>query len=164
MATSTIDSIEKSYAKEVRDSVVEAMNAGLTVKDWIESFNAINARYGVGEGIPSYVDMVFRTIQMSALNGGKVSEMFSAEGQARAEYWQFAAVMDDRTTDECIALDGMIFRKDDVDAMDYIPPISFNCRSSLIELDASEVEGGTISAANTTDISVDFANDLLLAL
>jgi SPP1 gp7 family putative phage head morphogenesis protein len=42
---------------------------------------------------------------------------------------RYEAVMDDRTTEECAALHGHVFRADDVDGV--TPPIHFNCRSEL---------------------------------
>jgi SPP1 gp7 family putative phage head morphogenesis protein len=138
------------------------MNDGLTLTEWEPSFDAITSRFGYGTGPANYTEMVFRTVSQSAYNGGKASEMFGPEGQARAGYWQFSAVMDDRTTDECAALDGQIFAKTDADAMDFIPPLDYNCRSTLIELDDTDVEGETISAANTVGIDVAFDNELML--
>jgi SPP1 gp7 family putative phage head morphogenesis protein len=160
-AISMVDQIEKDYQDEIRTSILAALNDGLTISDWEDSFSAINSRYGFGPGTPSALETTFRTVQMSAYNGGKVTDMFSADGQARAEYWMFSAVMDDRTTDECAALDGQIFDKTDVDAMNFIPPLDYNCRSTIIELDASEVEGQDISSSSTSDISPAFDNQLL---
>jgi SPP1 gp7 family putative phage head morphogenesis protein len=160
-AYTLVDQIEKDYQAEIRDSIITALNDGLQLSDWETSFSAINSRYGLGAGTSSALETTFRTVQMSAYNGGKVTDMFSADGQARAEYWMFSAVRDDATTDECSALDGQIFNKTDGDAMSFIPPLDYNCRSTIIELDASEVEGETISAANTTDISPAFDNELL---
>ena len=42
---------------------------------------------------------------------------------------RFVAVMDDRTTEECAALNDQVFRVDDVDGV--TPPLDFNCRSEL---------------------------------
>jgi SPP1 gp7 family putative phage head morphogenesis protein len=161
-ASSVVDDFEASYTQEVRDSVVAALNDGLTLSDWTDSFDAINTRYGFGEGTASYAETVFRTVGQSAMNGGKVSDMFSAEGQARAEYWQFSGIDDDRECDECAPLDGQIFAKTDVDAMGLIPPVHFSCRCSLLELDATDVGDQPVSAANATDANVDFDNDLLV--
>ena len=164
-AASIVGDIESAYQKEIRDSILAAINDGLTLSDWEDSFNAINSRYGFGADSASALEATFRTVQMSAYNGGKVSDMFSADGQDRAGYWMFSAVLDDATTPECEDLDGQIFAKTDADAMEFIPPLHFNCRSSLIELDDTDVEGQQIAASNTTNVGpIDFDNQLLTAL
>ncbi len=161
-ASSLVSDIESDFIKEARDSVVAAIDDGLSFAAWEDSFTAIADRYGMGTD-STYTEMVFRTVGQSAYNGGKVSEMFGPEGQDRAGYWMFNAIMDDRTTDECAQLDGQIFAKTDSDAMAFIPPLDFNCRSTIIELDASEVDGQKVSYANTTDVGpIEFDNDLLV--
>lgn len=161
-AVSMVSQIEKDYQAEIRDSIMTALNDGLQMSDWAASFDAINSKYGYGPGTPSVLETTFRTVQSSAYQGGKFTSMFSEEGQARAAYWMYSGIDDERQDDECAELDGQIFAKTDSDAQDFIPPVHFSCRCTLIELDASEVEGETISAGNTTDVSVDFNNELLV--
>lgn len=46
--------------------------------------------------------------------------------------FQFSAILDDRTTDTCLSLDGLVFRKKDM--ANYQPPLHYNCRSILVEI------------------------------
>ena len=160
-ASTLVADLESSFIEEARNSVITAIDDGLTLSDWMDSFQAIADRYGIGEDA-TYAEMVFRTVGQSAYQGGKFSDMMSEEGQARAGYWQYSGVNDDRQDDECSELDGQIFDKTDLDAQGYWPPVHFNCRCSVIELDSSEIEGQTISTGNTTDINIDFDNELLV--
>lgn len=162
-AASMVDQIEKDYQAEIRDSIMTAINDGLTVSDWADSFNAINERFGLGTGDASALTTTFRTVQASVYSGGKFTDMMSEAGVARAPYWMFSAIEDDRIDDECAELDEQIFDKTDLDAQDYWPPIHFCCRCSVIELDETDAEGQPISTGNTTDVAIDdsWSNELL---
>lgn len=49
---------------------------------------------------------------------------------AVSEEFEFVATLDDRTTEECQAADGQVFRYDDPGAL--IPPLHWNCRSGIL--------------------------------
>lgn len=148
MAFSMVDQTNEAFLTDVRDSITYALAEGLTIDDWLTSFEAMAGSYGAGstEAEAGYLTTVFSTAWQSAMNGGKVSSMFSDERKAIAPYWEFTAVMDDRTTDECSSLNGFIFRKDDADAENYIPPLFYNCRSTLIEVDETDLGERDVSA------------------
>ena len=44
----------------------------------------------------------------------------------------FSAIIDDRTTDICLALDGQVFEYGDPDIARFTPPLHYECRSQFI--------------------------------
>jgi SPP1 gp7 family putative phage head morphogenesis protein len=68
-----------------------------------------------------------RTKHTEVMNNGR-KEYFDSTGVVAG--YQCSAIMDDRTTDICAALDGKIFKADDAPVF----PLHFNCRSTLIPI------------------------------
>jgi SPP1 gp7 family putative phage head morphogenesis protein len=68
-----------------------------------------------------------RTKTTEVMNKGR-KEFFDKNETVKA--YQYSALMDDRTTEICSAIDGKIFDKDEAP----IPPLHFNCRSLLIPI------------------------------
>jgi len=52
---------------------------------------------------------------------------------------QYSAIIDERTTEMCLSLDGRVFPAGSSAAMDYEPPNHFNCRSIMVEVLQEEV-------------------------
>lgn len=52
--------------------------------------------------------------------------------EAGVEYYEYLAVGDDRTSEECMDLNGKIFRLDDAVVGENFPPIHPNCRCTII--------------------------------
>jgi SPP1 gp7 family putative phage head morphogenesis protein len=127
-----------------RDSIARAIEGGLTVREWRErDWKRLAAAYGNGGTDASwYVDTVFRTNVQAAYAGGRYAEMFSAERSRSSPYVMYNAIEDNRVRPEHLALDGKVFRKDDANARRYFPPLGFNCRCSLIELDEDDFRDG----------------------
>ena len=61
------------------------------------------------------------------MNNGRV-EYFNSTGVITG--YQYSAIMDDRTSDICSGLHGKFFKAGD----EPIPPMHFNCRSTLIPI------------------------------
>ncbi len=121
-----------------------ALEEGGTVRQWrTDSWKDIAAKYGNGRADEAwYVDTVFRTNVQAAYASGQYAEMFDPEQVARAPYVQYSAIRDARTRPEHAALHGKVFRKDDRNARRYFPPLGFNCRCTLIEMDEEDLLAG----------------------
>lgn len=68
-----------------------------------------------------------RTKSTEVMNRARLEE-FQESGVVEA--YQYSAILDDRTTDVCMALHGKIFKAGE----EPIPPLHFNCRSLLIPI------------------------------
>lgn len=73
------------------------------------------------------LDRYARTKHTEVMNNAR-REYFDSTGVVAG--YQYSAIMDDRTTEICAALDGKIFKADDAPT----PPLHFNCRSTLIPI------------------------------
>ena len=93
-------------------------------------------------GKTAYQDLVLRTATQTSFAGGRYSAMFGTEREKLAPYVQFHCIHDDRTRPAHRALDGRVFRKDDPAARHYFPPLGFNCRCYLSDLDATDFDDG----------------------
>lgn len=124
-------------------SIKKGLEEGLSQSEWRERFwKDIAARYGGGADDSGYVATVFRTNVQAGYAAGRYGEMFSDLQMELDPYVMYDAIGDDRTRPEHRALDGKVFRKDDMDARRYFPPIGFNCRCSLIPMSDEDVANG----------------------
>lgn len=154
LAFSATKVADENINQAIYDSISDAMDSGMTMKDWFNQFDSSEFSKG-------YLETVFRTNMATAYSAGRASDMFSAEGQARAQYWMFSAIGDEATDEVCMELDGKVFDKTDYEAMSLIVPLHYNCRCQMIELDAEdladmglEVSGGS-EYSNNEDIDFD---------
>ncbi len=74
------------------------------------------------------LDRIVRTETTRAYNHGMLHGY--SEDDAIAGF-EFVAVVDSRTTDRCLMLDGTIINKDDPRLYELTPPLHVNCRSQL---------------------------------
>lgn len=73
------------------------------------------------------IERYSRTKLTEVMNRARIEE-FEATGIVAA--YQYSALMDDRTSDICAGLHGKIFKAGD----EPVPPMHFNCRSTLIPI------------------------------
>jgi SPP1 gp7 family putative phage head morphogenesis protein len=72
----------------------------------------------------------------------RFTRTFTAEVATNTELWryqdsgiddlQFYAKIDEKTSDQCRALHGTVFRTDSKEARQYRPPLHFHCRSDIV--------------------------------
>lgn len=146
-----------SLAGEWREKVLEkikgllgkAMEEGWTAKEFKDAAAEVVTRFTSG----NYAELVFRTNVSNARAAGRYEEMFSPEYAEEAPFWEFRAITDMRNDqpDECPDmrcrwLNGKTFRKDDVAARQFLPPLHFQCRCMSVERTEDSVRGAAISA------------------
>ncbi|MEO0252157.1 MAG: minor capsid protein [candidate division WOR-3 bacterium] len=102
--------------EKVKDAINTAIESGMPTRDAIDHYAETlnNKRY--------YAETVFRTNLTSHYNLGIVDSFDT-------EYFEYSAIVDERTTEICRHLDGKIFRKTETS---LIPPNHYNCRSLAI--------------------------------
>jgi len=151
----------ENFIADVEASIGDALANGTSAADWATRFESILSSYGGAENVGTnefgsgYLDMLFRTNTQTAYQAGRNSEMFSAEGQARAEYFMWSAIMDDAIDDICEELDGQVFPKNSYDAQGLTPPAHYNCRCTLIELDAEDLKDGGYTLSYAKDVNTE---------
>lgn len=154
-----VDVWHTQFVKKVYGSLFDAMASGTTLSDWIPEAQALLDQFGADDGVrifsgekwsPSYADLVFRNAHSAAMAGGRYAEMFSREWIRTAPFWLYDAVDDKRTRKAHEALDGLVFRKDDVTARRLLPPSDHRCRCLALEYTQRDVDKGAheITAAD----------------
>lgn len=140
---------ETRFLEEIQESLTKAIAKGSTYSEWtqneaqkiLDAFGAGVSTYRGGKRWdPWYSELVMRNAIQASFAGGRYSAMWSPEWQQVAPFWRYYATLDDRTRPEHAALHGRVFRKDDLAARSYLPPIGHGCRCQAQELTLAEVE------------------------
>lgn len=110
---------------------VDAETGSTTLMD------GIAARLGKGvetANVAHYLETLVRTNTFEALNEARFASFTDPALEGFVEGFEYSAILDDRTTEICAALDGMQMRADDEEWNSYRPPNHYNCRSILIPI------------------------------
>lgn len=91
----------------------------------------------------AYLNTLARTNMFDAFNEGRYAEFTDPALQGFVEALEYSAVLDDRTTEICQALDGAVWADDSPLWDTYRPPNHYNCRSILIAVTQVDVQDGT---------------------
>jgi len=86
----------------------------------------------------SYLDTLARTNLFEAMNEARYAEFTDPSLNGFVQALEYSAVMDDRTTEICTALNGSIYAEDSPEWDNYRPPNHFNCRSILIPITTAD--------------------------
>lgn len=132
---------QADMVQQVYEALDTAIAQGTTFEDFKEDIsNRLGDSWSEASEAPS-LETVFRTNVLTAYNDGRDEIIDSAK--ETHEYLRFDAIHDDRTTEECLALNGTILPVDDSFWDTHRPPIHFNCRSILtpLRLEDAEKEG-----------------------
>jgi len=123
-------SVRGQISKNVKTVLMNGLKDGKARKDVVFEIEKVLAPY-VDEFYkpqaaknPYLYNTILRTNNTTAYNMGLKQEW---EKEDFVEAWEYSAVLDDRTTSYCEAMDGEIFKKNEPDFK--FPPAHFNCRS-----------------------------------
>jgi SPP1 gp7 family putative phage head morphogenesis protein len=83
---------------------------------------------GRAVNVPARIENIVRTNDADALNQGRMALFGEPEFRNYIQAFEYSAILDDRTTDECAALDGDIRQ----DWGSLTPPNHYQCRSILV--------------------------------
>lgn len=87
---------------------------------------------------PHRLQTIARTNMVEAINEGRRAMYEDESVKGFVEYWEYTAIMDQRTTDYCRCMDGKIFRMEEMPMLN--PPAHYNCRSFSVPVTKFEIE------------------------
>ncbi|WP_068449171.1 ADP-ribosyltransferase [Caviibacter abscessus] len=119
-------------AKRIHEKLLKNLKQGKSVNDFIKDVKDF-------ELPKSYLKGVYRTVTTQAQQRGHLEQQLKAVDLG-FEYGMFDGIDDDRQTHICNSLNGKVMKiKDFVDKGLY-PPLHYQCRSSIIQLDKDDLE------------------------
>lgn len=133
--------LEDNILNDVKATLLSGLESGQTPRETLLKIEEIYRPY-VGTDIiadakqvtPWRIETLTRTNLTGAFNNGRLAMSFDEDLKDYIEAWQLSAIIDTRTTDQCLHLDGKIIRKDDPDFGRIVPPLHYNCRSLLVPI------------------------------
>ena len=130
-------SVSRVYKDDVlngfKDEIDSALRTGATQQQTINKFRSILAGASHEQLGEFHLETVFRTNMQTAYGAGRrrgledVSDAFP--------FWQYHAVMDDRTRPRHAAINGIILPADNPFWEEHYPPWGFNCRCAVTPTD-----------------------------
>ena len=120
---------------ELVTQVWEALDAAITDGTTLDDFkdaiqDKLTSAWG-GEQ-PYRTEAVFRTWVQRSYAAGRYETMTSPVVKKLRPYWEFVAIDDSRTSDECSDANGTLLPVDDPYWATHNPPLHVNCRSTVI--------------------------------
>lgn len=125
MSDDLTGSLLKNLANRFKDEIADGIKEGLTSK---EIGKRLQAKYGDFKNKTTQ-SIVARTLLHAAYNQGN---MFDALQDDMIVAFRFSNPADARSTQICKHLAGKVIKKEDI--KDFIPPLHWGCRSTLIPL------------------------------
>ena len=120
-----------------KQTIITGMSLGHNEREIMKDLDAIFNGVTIGsagatlEATPGLLQTIVRTNSTTFFNLGRKQMATDPGLQGFIYAYEFSAIMDDRTTDICQALDGAIIPVDSPEAEYATPPMHFNCRSIL---------------------------------
>jgi SPP1 gp7 family putative phage head morphogenesis protein len=110
----------------VKTELVQALDAGTTLRDFQKALPGLFDRYGVTAVEPHRIETIYRTNVQSAYGAARYRELTDPAVQAGFPDWRYVAVLDRYTRPSHRALHGKIWRADDPIWRVIYPPWDFN--------------------------------------
>ena len=145
---------------KMKSLIEKAFRQGLSTEEFInQNANALTSM-GFDVKNPYYLNNVFRTNTSLSYNAGQYRSINDPIVRDVLPFWEYVAVMDNRTTEICERLNGKVYRSDDPIWNTIYPPNHFQCRSTVVALDKEimKEEGLRVSSGMPKDSS---GNDIL---
>lgn len=128
-------------AKQILLNGIKRQDQVGAVKDLKDMFNKyLDQGTEVDEELlaPHRLNTIVRTNITEAINEGRAEMMTHPDVGEFVQFFQYTAIMDERTTDYCRCMDGKIFRIEDI--LLIKPPAHYNCRSFTVPVTQFEID------------------------
>ena len=127
--------------REVLAEIDRALNEGMTFGEFADRLQGklINEWQGTVRNPAFRVETIYRTNLQTSFNAGRYTQQSSDELVMARPYWQYDALLDNRTTALCTSLHETVMPADGTFWSIYYPPNHFNCRSSVITLSEQDM-------------------------
>ena len=119
------------------DSMKKSLENGTTFKQWVKDCEEAINKAGLGKQ-GYYLENVYRTNMMTQYSIGNFKQQM--EVVEDYPYWEYSAIEDNRTSNICRQLDGVVKKYDDPFWSAYYPPNHFHCRSTVISRNKEELK------------------------
>jgi hypothetical protein len=119
---------QASLVADVQAELAKALEQGTTLEDFKAGIGQrLEAAWGGTVKNPAArLETIFRTTTQSALNAGRHAQACDPDTLKVRPFWQFDAVLDDRTTPVCKACNGHVVPADSTWWQSHLPPLHFN--------------------------------------
>jgi len=134
-----------SVERDVRNVLLKALQNGETQATTEAKLQQVFEKWKVGSTVPGgavdpwRIETIVRTNFTNAYNQGRLVASRDPDLAGFVQAYQYSAVLDDRTSDTCDSLDGIVLAANDPQVDIIVPPSHFNCRSILVEVLKHEV-------------------------
>lgn len=136
--------------KSIHKKLLKSLEKGETQQDFLNSVKEYK--------LPnSYLKGVFRTVTTQAQQRGHLEQQLKAVDLGY-EYGMFDGVQDDRQTNICKSLNGKVMKIKDFVEKGLYPPLHYQCRSSIIQLDEEDLKDMELSVSNIPENKEPFSD------
>lgn len=120
------DAAMANMIDRVKRDLDRAMKTGdVSLRDFINSYKI--------EGVAAhYSENLYRTATATSYQAGRLRQMQDPDVIDALPFWEYVTVGDDRVRDFHAALNGKIWQASDPQALEYYPPLGYQCRCSVI--------------------------------
>lgn len=128
---------QADLVEQVFEELKTALREGKSLEKFKESVqDSLEEAWGSPDG--GRVETIFRTNANAAYNAGRYAVYNAPAVKESRPYWRFEGVDDDRQSDFCEPFNDVVLPADDPFWDDHVPPLHYNCRSTITALDEEE--------------------------
>jgi SPP1 gp7 family putative phage head morphogenesis protein len=134
-------------------AIDKAVADGTTLEDFKKAVKGpLTDAWGGTVKRPAHrIETIYRTNVQGAYAAGRHAELTDPAVLEDQPYWQFDAIMDNRTSPVCKAAHGTVLPADDKWWATHNPPCHFNCRSTVIPMTGDEAKAAGVTETPTTE-------------
>lgn len=129
---------------DVGKAIDQALQTGETLDDFKRR---VTAKLTEAWNVPNAprIETIFRTNVQLAYGAGRFRQLTDPAVAKRRPFWKFSAVLDGRTSRICQPLDGQVVAADSEFWSQHVPPLHFNCRSTVVPLTKDQATAAGIA-------------------